>query len=643
MFEYISLLGLRQHLESSNTLYSNIVSLRCNPFNNFLILLSQLLFQKKIFLYHFYTLTVHVTNTILIFLIIEKSSSLFVNKNKITAPISLIISLVWSLHPVNIESILLVSNAVTGYTYSLLAFYITLSSYLRQTLLNQKTAVILFIIYCIALFTAEFHIMLPLILFFYLTGLAFSTQSKNNSILKTAGFVLKSLLPLIIAGFIFIISFLSSDTRTNFQPVSLDLLFERVFWFSPQVIFHLTKLIIFPQHLSIDQSFLLKIPRTYLDPHVIFCILFILGSLLLSTFSLYKAKKQFPFIFIIVMPYLVSLIPYSHILAPAYNLVSERYLYLPSFILIFGLSHFIFFLISKSTANKATITTIFIVLLVSLFSFSIRSYVRTLDWKDTFSLFESSINSTNNPLYKAFRYRILIPQEKIYEDYPERFVDKKYKQLALENLLQGTEKYKVETELYQDKTPKIIKAYGLDPKTLLAKCGYLLAQTELNLTNNKTTALEIMKKYSSDISLLDIGGLSFYASLLFFNNELDQAETVLKAGYKKFPFSIKIVMPLCDLIYEKYKDLDQIENHLRNLFKYYPYDQHVEHAIAKLYAAKGNIEQYSYFSYVFGIRNHSIGALQSAYKGYLTLNQVKKIKLIQNKIQFLENKSKNQP
>ena len=75
IFELISLLGLHQHFESSNTLYSSIVSLRCDPFCAFLHLITQYFLQKNPFNYHLYGLCLHLINTILVFLILDRKST----------------------------------------------------------------------------------------------------------------------------------------------------------------------------------------------------------------------------------------------------------------------------------------------------------------------------------------------------------------------------------------------------------------------------------------------------------------------------------------------------------------------------------------------------------------------------------------
>ena len=126
MLELISLLGLHQHFESSNTLYSNIVSLRCDPLCALLHLITQLLLQKNPFNYHLYSLSLHLINSALVFLIINKISLNFLTKaiSSIKLPMISILTFLWATHPVNIESILLITNAslTLSYTFSFLTF-----------------------------------------------------------------------------------------------------------------------------------------------------------------------------------------------------------------------------------------------------------------------------------------------------------------------------------------------------------------------------------------------------------------------------------------------------------------------------------------------------------------------------------------
>jgi hypothetical protein len=49
-----------------------------------------------------------------------------------------------------------------------------------------------------------------------------------------------------------------------------------------------------------------------------------------------------------------------------------------------------------------------------------------------------------------------------------------------------------------------------------------------------------------------------------------------------------------------------------------------------------NHERYAYFSYIYGLRNHSVEALKTAYNECLLLNNRNRAEKIMNKIAFIE-------
>ena len=636
MFELISFLGLNQYFEATNTLYSNIVSLRSNPLGNFLQLFIQFLCKKNPVSYHLYSLIFHLINTGLVFFIISKVSFLS-SKNKDASclfPVS-ILTLLWAIHPVNIEPVLLLTNGnvIFSYTICLVIILIYLSSIpkdFKPFKLSFLKSLILFLLFVLALFIVEYHFILPFILLSYTTAMSLYNNPKSTPFLRSFLMCLRSslitVLPLLAGVLVFFFFFLFSDTRININSqLSFQAICERVFWLSPQILFHYIKLFFLPINLSIDQTFLVKIAKSLFDPYAIFCCIFIALILLFSFLSLMN--------FVTFFPFFISLIPFSHMLAPVYNLCSERYLYFPSFILIFGFAHFIFFTGSQNSNRGMPSKIPILVFLVALLSIStIRAYLRTLDWKDSFSLYYSAINTTDNPLYKAFRYKGLLPQEKIFAKYPEKEVETKYIKLAIKNLKQAIVILKEERRKYQKSTPQIIKLYGLDPTSLLVKAGYILAQTDFTLNNDIKRTLKIINPYVRELPLLDSPGLSFYASLLFHHNMLDKAEEVLRIGYKKNPYSLRIIFPLCDLIQIKYGNLQEIENYSLRAFKYFPYDTFTLLVLTKIYKIKPDLERYAYFSYIYGLRHHSIEDLENARNAYLLLNKKEKAEHVNRRI-----------
>jgi len=332
MFELISKLGLHQHFEATNTFYSNIVSLRCNPFGNLIQMFIQCLFKNNPANYHMYSLMLHLINTAFIFLILKDIAGLFhpnSNLNKMLLFLTSVLTLLWALHPGNIESVLLLTNAniVLSYTFSfsVLYFYINkLAQGNEGSILSFPSNVVLFLLFLGALFTAEFHFMLPVVILSY--SLAY-----GNNLLKS----LKITSPLFIAAILFVLFFSISNTGINLKSQgSFQLIIERILWLAPQIYFHFFKLILFPLKLSIDQPLLVNLGKSLLDPYSLFCILFLLVILALSLISLLRSKKTFPFIYVIFIPAIISLSPFSQIFAPLYNMASERYLYLYLFIYI---------------------------------------------------------------------------------------------------------------------------------------------------------------------------------------------------------------------------------------------------------------------------------------------------------------------
>ena len=307
MLELISILGLRQQFEATNTLYSNIVSLRCNPFGNFLQMFIQLLFKKNPFNYHLYSLILHLINTVILFLLINKISLQFTAKDKsnLRLFLILILTLTWALHPVNIESVLLLTNAniILSYTFAFVTLFIYLN--LNNTNILLKN-IMMFATFLIALFTAEFHFLLPLILITYTT---IFELNKGSTLKEGFNISVKSVSLLLIADLIFFLLFIFSNTAINItNQFSVKLVLERVFWLSPQIIFHFTKLIFLPIKLSIDQTFLVNLGKSLFDPYAIFCIIFISLLLISALYSLFKSNKKF--VFLIISLYLLSILPF---------------------------------------------------------------------------------------------------------------------------------------------------------------------------------------------------------------------------------------------------------------------------------------------------------------------------------------------
>jgi len=210
IFEYIKYFGLKHHFEASSPFYSSIANLRSNPANTFITMIVYYLFQKKAFLFHLLSLIFHIFNICILFNLLYLTSEKYIKNLKSILRLTSIsvLTLLWALHPLNVESILFTANwaALISYFFCLLTIYYFLK--------RGVNSFILFLIYLFPLFTTEYSITVPLILFFY-TFFNYKFETQEISFTNCAKHSFKKIAPLLIALAIFVIYFTSSKTIEN--------------------------------------------------------------------------------------------------------------------------------------------------------------------------------------------------------------------------------------------------------------------------------------------------------------------------------------------------------------------------------------------------------------------------------------------
>lgn len=591
LMEIIKSFGLNQLFESSSVIYSNIAIMRGTPVSNLVTLITLYLFKDSAFCFHLLMLVLHIANTVLCFLILNKVNT---TKNYL----NFILTLIWAFHPVNVESILLATNfgALLTYFISLLIFFLVIS--------NKKHPVIVFFLFLFVVFFNEYAVTLPLILFFYL--LANNVQNKKE--------LFKRILPLVIVLVIYtIFSFLSSTVKI---PLKEDLIItlERIFWLSPQIFMHFIKLVFFPVNLSIDQTAFVKISHSLFSPYAVFCFLVLCLFTLFSVISLFNLKRNIcRYYLILFMPFFLSLLPFLHIISPIYNLASERYLYFPLFFIVLGL---VTILSNKIHFKTLTITFFSLILIL----FGIKTYSRTLDWQNSRTFLISAIKSAPNNLYKGLRELMLATSIKEIEKSPDTNEINTLSNKSVTNLNIALDKF--QEEISNKKYPLVLRFYGLDPTTLEAKTAFLIGLKELQINDNPQKAYEIFFPYYKNLKTIDALILNFYYKVLFRTQRIDKAEELLK----RYVFEERKISPiafvaLSDLCEFKYNDLAKTEKYLLKSFKYFPYDTFTLFGLKRLYKIKNEYKKYADFSYLYGLRTHDLDSLNEAKTIYMILNK----------------------
>jgi len=623
--ETINEFGTSYSFTSGNFLHSsNIVYRKINLGAPYLLLLAFLL-KKSAVLYHLANLFFHLVNVIIVYLILNNC----ILKNSLPKRIlTIAFTLVWALHPVQVESVLLSSNigATVCYSICLVLFY----NFIRQkhrVYPIPKSFLIFFIFIITAIMLHEYIIILPLIFLIYSFFNHYLENNIKSSLIKS----IKEAHPLLL-GLVTYLAFLllTSNHDFNQQGLSKPLLLslERIFWLSPQIIIHYLKLIFFPQILSIDQSAYVKLADSVFSPYSILCFSLLMFLLFIPLFIFLKNRKLYLMVLITWLTF-ISLIPFSQILSPTYCLAAERYLYLPLFFIVFGAVN----LISKINLKKSTIPALILSIII-IISLGIRTYLRTNDWQDNQTLLWSLINKSPNHLYKGFRFNDLYNLEKEPEK-QKKFLElsTNYYDLYIKEISKNITTNKNE--------PEILKSYGLDRNSLLIKAVYL--KNYLKFATNEGFYKECLKEFEPFLQhkdRLDAKILELYANLLIKKGDLASGKDIFLYAHKKYPTSPFILVSLIRFERDIEKDITATKLYLDKARKLYPYSKDILFETLRYYQASNNLKEYSRHAYLYGLRTHSVFTYHEALAGFLILNDLKNAKKALDKLLVID---KNDP
>ncbi len=610
--EVITSFGINNNFSSTNYLYSSNSVSRANLLGVPLLLLLSFLFKNNAIFYHSFNLFFHLLNTVLVYLILQKT----LDKNSIVCSlIRITLTLLWALHPTHVESILLSTNI--GATLSYLVFFVLFYDFLKNKERNISLTrkIILPFCFLVPMLLNEYIIALPIILIFY----SLTEDLKESSFKTAAKNTFNVTLPYLIGLILYSVYYLSSGYQffqsANFNPLILTI--ERIFWLSPQIFMHYLKLVLFPITLSIDQTALVKLGDSLFDFYSLFCISFLLLWILIPAYLFLKKRACYS-IFLTTGLFFISLTPFSQILSPTYCLCAERYFYTPVFFIVFGLAVFSKQLLSSSSMFKKI--GVLCICIIFLLFFSTKTYIRSTEWKDDFTLINSTLKTSPNSLYKGFRLQTFA--EIISQSNPGNYnPDISYIE---------AQKYFFEAlNYYKDKItsktaqPLILKSYGLDYISLAIKSVYLICSKAFTTqTEDYKTYLTFFKPYLKYIDSFDPRTLELYANLLIKTNQINESKKIFLYAYKKFPTSPFIIVSLIRFERDIEHNLIETKKYLDRGIKLYPYSKDILFESLRYYQAENNLPEYAKHAYLYGLRAHSKFTYHEALTGYLALEDL---------------------
>ena len=521
--------------------FSSIKNIHVSILGMPLLYLISFFFQAKPFLFHLWSLLLHC---LALYFFIWFCFELTQNKY-----IALFSGLIWTLHPTNVEPVIWATNwpQLLGATF----YFYTLRKVVSLTnkgLASQVPIVFVLLATTIQILFTEHAITLPFAIFFtVLYQMKYLNNEKNensNNVLKVA---FKTSLPSFIVIFLYFIlrTIIASKALVTSTQSSYKELIERVIFLSPQVFLHQLKLVFFPSQLTIDQLDLLTLDKTYLGAYHLFCI----AVFVLFLFSIFYFRKKVSYLSFGFIFYLLTLLPFLQII-PLYSIVAERYNYLGTAFVVFGIATVLFKILRAS--NKLYFLTLIILVLLLVN----KTYTRITEWKNSSTLFFSTANTSKSLLKKGiWTYNLAISQEDNSKKEDLLNLSTNLLKLFIENEERDTPKH----------TPGFItlSKYELDRKSLLAKAALRIA-TNFEILNQKESELEYLLKALSfsradtriqSLIYKDLG--TFYFQKIKFDKALDYYN---KSFFISPNPTLSYAIALC---YLKLKDTVNYEKYLK--------------------------------------------------------------------------------
>ena len=306
------------------------------------------LFEQSALFYHLAQLSLHIISTLLLLKLFRKYFS---------EKISLFLSLVFLVHPINVESV-----AYIGSTQSQLYFIFGTLALLSANYLKTHAFLLL------ALFTKEVSFLYFILIY---------SQNKLNNVEINKKYIFTSVISLLIYISVRFSVLGGVLQKMHLIPISEISLLARLSHI-PIIHFYYLRTFFYPGTLAIDQIWLIKNLNwsNFYIPLILISIFY--GFCFGYFYYLYKTKNKYTKIFAFFLIWYLAGIAMLSQIFPLDMTVADRWFYFP----IVGLLGMLGVVITR-------IKKIFIVFpVVILILLSVRTIIRTYDWKNALTLYQ---------------------------------------------------------------------------------------------------------------------------------------------------------------------------------------------------------------------------------------------------------------
>lgn len=340
------------------------------PFMTIFFSLIYSIFGQNAFYFHFVQITLHIINTILVFILFSH----FFSKK-----LSLFLSLVFLIHPMNVESVVYISalQDVLFFFFGMLGtiFIFKIISPERKSSLYPLITV--FLLFVFSLLSKETGILFIVIAYIYIF-LFHIKRFKQYFVAPLLSMGLYLGLRLFIGKIYF--------TSVHIAPIAASSMLERLTTIPKIILFYLYTFFI-PINLSIGQMWVVRnfTVKDFFIPLMIISAFFL--AILVFGVFIWKKKLLVSAYIFFVLWFLVGLGLHLQIF-PLDMTVADRWFYFP----MVGLLGIIGVVTNAIIIKHTKIRTItYILIIACIVIFGLRSMVRNMNWNNSYSLFSHDI------------------------------------------------------------------------------------------------------------------------------------------------------------------------------------------------------------------------------------------------------------
>lgn len=318
------------------------------------------LFGPNPFFFHLFQVGIHITNSILVYLI-------FTNFFKKAGWVPFFLAAVFLVHPINAEAVAYIASLqdVLFFFFGAMAFYLVLQEkqgFFRYLLISS--------LLLLSFLSKETGLLFPIVIGFYL--ILFKKKLWPFILATGASFSIYAILRFAIAGIYF-----NKHSLTLISTIPLSGRMINI----PQIFVFYFKTFIFPDNLLIDQQWAIQaiswndfwLPFIY--------VIFIVAVILTLGFTLWKKKDPYFKLFIFFFFWFLISLGLHLQFFPLDLTVAERWFYMPMIGLL-GMA---------GTVFKRTNTPIIIMLILLISVLSIRTIIRNSNWQNGLTLYSHDI------------------------------------------------------------------------------------------------------------------------------------------------------------------------------------------------------------------------------------------------------------